>query len=180
MTTAADMRKACPPNPERIATCSHESLYWYSSPHDERGWLCVDCGWAPGEEPGYSPEHDRDRLWMKCWCLLHDMADAGLVSVSNSSGGDALASAAERIARDARTLDQESIVAILAKLCAGDGAFWRERHESILAGRDNRNRCHCGKLAHIWQSGPNGGTHYCSYEHSPDVMAGLVDSKEPF
>lgn len=153
MTTASEMRKKCPPDPARITTCEHRGLYWYAAAHDERGWLCVDCGLAPGEEPGYSPQHDRDHLYIKCSCILHDMADAGLVSISNSSHGEGVAHHAAQIARDARTLDQESIVAIIARLCAGDGKFWRERHESILAGRDNRDRCRCGRLAHAWCNG---------------------------
>lgn len=158
MTTAAEMRKQFlmrehPARDNGGPPCKHDSLYWYAAPHDERGWICVDCGWSPGEEPGYSPEHDRDHLETKCHCILHDMADAGLVSVSNGSHGDSLAASAAQIARDARTLDQESIVAILARLCAGDGAFWRERHESILAGRDNRDRCKCGTIARMWING---------------------------
>lgn len=147
MTTAAEMRKKVAGDPTRQSSCRHASIYWYPAPNDERGWLCVDCGFAPGEEPGYSPEHDRDLLHIKVWSLLNDLADAQLVSVSNSSHGDSIVAQATRIARDARTFDQESLVAIIAKLCAGDGKFWREQHEAILAGKDNRDRCRCGKLA---------------------------------
>lgn len=158
MTTAADMRKQFlmhehPARNNGGPPCKHDSLFWYPAPHDERGWLCIDCGWAPGEEPGYSPEHDRDHLRTKAWCILHDLASAGLVSVSNSGHGESIADEATRIARDARTLDQESLVAIIARICAGDGKFWREQHESILAGRDNRDRCKCGKIAEAWCNG---------------------------
>jgi hypothetical protein len=144
--------------------CTHnDGLYWYLSPHDERGWMCVTCFWRPGEEPGYSPQHDRDLLDVKVNCILMDLADEGLLSVSNGSEGDGLVARASRIARDERTLDQESIVAILAKLCAGDGEFWRKQHESILAGDDQRRRCACGKLAHIFC----GAAAYCSFACEP-------------
>lgn len=145
--------------------CDHEgSMFWYLSPHDERGWMCCDCFWQPGEEPGYSPEHDRDLIEVKCDNILLDLADEGLLSVSNGSHGESLAHHAAKIARDARTFDQESIVAILARLCAGDGSFWRDQHEAILAGKDTRRRCHCGKLARIFC----GGESYCSIEHEPE------------
>jgi hypothetical protein len=166
MSTASDLRKKHQPDPARVASCKHEGLYWYSAPHDECGWFCVDCYWSPGEEPGYSPEHDRDMIDTKCDCLVHDMADAGLVSISNSDHGYGIAHSAARIARDQRTFDQESIVAIIARLCAGDGKFWRERHESILAGRDNRNRCKCGKLSRISQSNGSGGWVNLCDEHA--------------
>jgi len=144
--------------------CTHEgSMYWYLSPDDERGWMCSDCFWRPGEEPGYSPQHDRDLLETKCNCILMDLSEEGLISVSNGSHGESLVAAAARIARDARTLDQESIVAILAKLCAGDGAFWREQHEGILGGNDPRRRCACGKIAHSFC----GDAAYCSVACEP-------------
>lgn len=146
-------------------------MYWYPAPHNERGWKCADCGFQPGEEPGYSPQHDRDLIYTKCWCILHDLADAKLVSVSNSGHGRSLADAAARIARDQRTFDQESIVAILAKLCAGDGEYWRELHEGILSGNDPRHRCHCGKIAHI----SCGGQHYCSFACEPDALNATRD-----
>lgn len=163
MTTAYDIRKKATPDSARVAACKHHGLYWYASPHDERGWYCVDCQWSPGEEPGYSPEHDRDHLETKVDCILQDLVMAELVSVSNSDHGHSIIASAVRICRDQRTLDSESIAAVLTRICAGDGKFWRERHESILAGRDNRDRCHCGKLAHIYC----GGKSYCSYECEP-------------
>ena len=43
-----------------MGDCKHNGMYWYAAPHNERGWKCVDCELQPGEEPGYSPQHDRD------------------------------------------------------------------------------------------------------------------------
>lgn len=156
MSRADDTRKstAAWSTPEKIAACKHEGMYWYSSPHNERGWCCVDCGWSPGEEPGYSPEHDRDLIRTKAWCILHDLVDADIVSISNSDHGESVASMAARKARDERCFDQESVARIILTIVAGDGAFWRERHEQILAGKDPRDRCHCGKLSNstTWDS----------------------------
>jgi hypothetical protein len=149
--------------------CAHDSMYWYLSPHDERGWMCSDCFFRPGEEPGYSPEHDRDHIETKCLCILHDLTDEDSLSVSNGSHGEGLARSAANVCRDKRRFDQESIVTILANLCAGDGKFWREQHEGILSGKDPRRRCRCGKIARCWSGGPNGGTHYCSFGHRPDA-----------
>lgn len=163
MGRAYDLRKNATPDPARVAACVHRGLYWYASPHDERGWYCVDCQFSPGEEPGYSPQHDRDLLHTKVSCILHDLVDAELVSVSNGSHGESIEAEAVRICRDQKTLDSESIAAVLTRICAGDGAYWRKHHEAILAGKDERERCHCGKLAHCF----TGGKSYCSFDCQP-------------
>lgn len=147
----------------RQSLCKHDGMYWYPAPHDEQGWRCVDCDLRPGEEPGYSPEHDRDLLRTKVGCVLHDLADANIVSVSNSSHGEGVTDAATARCREWRRFDQESIAMVLLLILAGDGAYWREMHEKILGGDDPRKRCHCGKLAHIYC----GGEAYCCFEHRP-------------
>lgn len=158
------------------ATCEHDDLYWYAAPADECGWVCADCGWSPGEEPGYSPEHDRSHIKTKVGSILHDLHDAGIIYVSNSSGGDGLTSHVAAWCKRNKTYDSVSIAArILANEAGGTHAtFWRERGESILEGRDNRNRCHCGKLAHISVGSGNGGwNYYCSYACEPERSKGL-------
>lgn len=172
MTKAYDIRKKATPDPARVAACKHSGLYWYASPHDEHGWYCVDCQWSPGEEPGYSPEHDRDLLETKVDCILQDLVMAELVSVSNSDHGHEIIAHAVRVCRDARTLDSESIAAVLTKICAGDGKFWREQHESILAGQDKRNRCACGKLSTRSVGTGSGWNYYCSFECEPKREGG--------
>ena len=57
---------------------------------------------------------------------------------------------------------------VLLQILAGDGDFWRDRHEKILAGNDPRERCHCGKIAHIF----SGGAAYCSGAHMPKLDDG--------
>lgn len=155
-------------------SCKHEAMYWYPAPHNETGWKCADCDFKPGEPPGYSPQHDRDLIRDKCWCLLHDLVDAELVSVSNSDHGESLASRAASIARYERRFDQESIVAILTRLCAGDGSFWRDQHEKILAGQDPRERCACGQLANCYCNGKRA----CCHEHLQIALG--RDPKEPW
>lgn len=93
-------------------TCAdgnHTGLYWYPAANEE-GWLCVDCEVKPGEPPGYSPQHDRSCLREKVWSLVHELADAKLISVSNSSHGEGLADAVTRRLHGSNRLDQYTII----------------------------------------------------------------------
>ncbi len=140
-------------------TCPHE-FFWYPAPHNETGWRCVNCQHKPGEPPGYSPELDRSDTYNKVNCLLMDMANHERVSVSNGSTGDAITSSVVKRCHETKRYDQESIVMFLAELCAGDGKYWRELGERIVAGEDPRPRCVCGKLAAIYSN----NSRYCSSE----------------
>jgi hypothetical protein len=173
MNQASEVRKrqAAHSTPERIAACKHNGLYWYAAPADERGWVCVDCGWSPGEEPGYSPEHDRSHIATKVGSILHDMHEAGIIYVSNGSAGEGIEHSVAAWCRRSKTYDSVSIAArILASEVSGTHAtFWRDRGESIIAGKDNRDRCRCGKLAKSWRGGEDGG-HFCSAACDPRQM----------
>jgi len=147
-------------------TCCHSGLYWYAAPADERGWRCADCGWQPGEEPGFSPEHDRSHLRTKVRCIVHDLHEASIIYVSNSDCGERLTDIAADHCREHRLYDSVSIARVVLEL-EGDAKhakFWRDRGEGIIAGKDPRNRCWCGNLAHQWCN-QNGGQHACSNEH---------------
>jgi hypothetical protein len=159
MPTASSMREHFKKHhdAERMAKCDHaEYLFWYGSPADERGWICADCGWMPGEAPGYSPEHDRSHIHTKTDSILHDLNDAGIVCVSNGSSGEAIASAvADRCVREG-IYDSVSIARFILELGADSHAkFWKDRSDSIINGSDNRDRCRCGKLANCttWRDG---------------------------
>ncbi len=154
------------------STCFHGSLYWYAAPADERGWRCADCGWQPGEEPGYSPEHDRSHLRTKVSCIVHDLHEAEIIYVSNSDCGEALTDQAAACCLKHSLYDSVSIARVILDLEGNreHAEFWRKRAEGILAGKDPRNRCWCGKLADQWCN-LNGGTHACSFEHM-DIALG--------
>ena len=149
------------PTTRRPKTCAHDSLYWYPAINEE-GWKCVDCGLRPGEPAGFSPAHDRSHTKVKCACVLHDLADANLLSVSNGSEGDALAARAAKRCTETGRYDQHSIVMFLADLVANDGRFWRETSEGILAGKDPRKRCACGALATSYSISNGVSRAFCS------------------
>lgn len=148
-----------------MSDCAHSGLYWYAAPANEKGWKCVDCGWQPGEDPGYSPEHDRSHIETKVGGILHDLHDAQIIYVSNSSGGDAITAAVAARCVAEKLYDSVSIARLIVELCCGErhAAFWRDRGEAIVAGRDMRDRCHCGVLARVY----TGGKGFCSMGHVP-------------
>lgn len=169
MSTADDMRRHFKEHhdPARIAACSHDSLYWYGSPADEQGWICADCGWSPGEQSdeGYSPQHDRELIRTKVEGILHDLHEAAIIYVSNGCGGDSISDmVAGRCERDG-VYDSVSIARFILEIEASEqhAKFWRERAESILEGRDNRNRCACGRLSRCSRGNGDGTwTYLCS------------------
>jgi hypothetical protein len=135
--------------------CEHESMFWYSAPANEQGWRCANCNFQPGEPPGYSPLHDRDLLHVKVWSILDDLHNHEIVYISNGSEGDVLVRDATTRCREERVVDQESIARVLLQIVAGDGKYWREKHEQFLAGNDPRDRCRCGALSTCttWRDG---------------------------
>jgi hypothetical protein len=144
-------------------TCEHE-YHWYASPCDEAGWRCAFCEHKPGEPAGYSPQLDRELIGRKVYGVLTTMADADIVYVSNGSEADHMVAMVARLCVDTATYDSETIARMLIEIRANDAhaKFWRDRGESILAGKDNRNRCHCGALA-TWTrvGGPGKSEHGC-------------------
>lgn len=142
--------------------CEHE-YHWYLAINEE-GWRCCSCGDKPGEPPGYSPRLDRDEVQRKVWAVLSDLHDHNFVHVSNGSHGDFLtARVADQCVSTGR-YDQKSIALFLLESLAGDGEFWKLRGESIIAGNDNRDRCHCGALARVF----SGGKSFCFSHHMDD------------
>lgn len=158
-----------------LKVCEHAAMYW-TPVTNEDGWRCADCGYKPGEEPGYSPEHDRADLRDKVDSLLHYLHEQDLVSVSNGSEGEGIVSYVTSEMREAGTYDQQSIiVAIVSYGRESHAKFWKERGDSIVAGRDNRERCHCGKIATSSISNGDGTwRRYCSLACEP------ADTGEPF
>jgi|SRR5882672_3034311 len=142
-----------------------ECDYYYYPETNEDGWRCATCGHRPGEPAGFSPKLDRERIYLKVGGILHDACDADLVYVSNGTGADLLTSAvADRCVKEGR-FDQYSILLFLLEEMTLDHAkYWRDISESILAGADKRDRCHCGELAKMYIN----GKHYCCMVHAPE------------
>lgn len=163
------------------STCTHNGLCWYAAPATEAGWKCADCSWQPGEPPGFSPQHDRSHLSTKVWCITNDLHDASIIYVSNGTSGDALAAAATTLCQQRKLYDSTSIARVILELDADDrhARFWRDISEGILAGRDPRDRCACGKLSRItsWLDGGQRVT-ACCHEHM-QVAKGR-NQEEPF
>lgn len=135
------------------STCPHNGLYWYAAPADERGWKCIDCGWRPGEEPGYSPQHDRSHTLVKVESILHDLHEAGIIYCSNASEGDMLAHIIANRCKRLGVYDSVSIALFILQSEADTRHrhFWKEQSDAIVAGKDPRPRCHCGALAAVSQ-----------------------------
>lgn len=152
-------------------TCRHENLYWFAAPADERGWRCIDCKWQPGDEPGYSPQHDRDRIGLKVGCILHDMHDHGIIYVSNSSCGEDLTSQVVGRCCALGVYDSVSIALFILEQEASERhrKFWKDQSDAI-AGRDPRSRCWCGAIATSFTyGGPHGKITRCQKHSSLDL-----------
>lgn len=130
-------------------TCTHESIYWYPAVNED-GWKCVDCGAQPGEPPGFSPVHDRERLFHKVDGILRDLHEAGIIHVSSGSEGMAIAEAIEARCRDLGLYDQYTIASqILLALAERHAKYWAKVSDGILSGSDPRERCACGALGTV-------------------------------
>lgn len=133
--------------------CEHD--YHYFAEINEAGWRCPICGDKPGEPPGFSPQLDRKRLEMKVFAMLNTLHDADLIYISNGTMGDAVVDAVGARCWNEKRFDQYSILLFILELMADSHAeYWRKVSEAIMAGKDERPRCHCGKLSTV-SSGDN-------------------------
>ena len=161
--------------------CTHSNSLFYFPHINEAGWKCADCGFQPGEPPGFSPQTDREEIWTKVYCLLNDFSNADLINISNGSEGDYLTAIVADKCKHADRYDQYTILRfILEEIQPGHADFWENISKGILAGKDPRDRCACGELA-------TGRTHkngkrvdYCSkHRDYGDIIANEPDSTEP-
>lgn len=139
-----------PPGEVALVGCQHE-FYWYAAMNEE-GWRCCTCKHKPGEPPGFSPALDRSLIAIKVMCLLNDLSNANLVYVSNGTGGDELAEDVARQCQAREIYDQRSILGfLLSRMTHGHAKYWKEVSDGVVAGKDPRRRCACGKLARVYQ-----------------------------
>jgi hypothetical protein len=140
--------------------CQHD-FHWYLQDCNEDGWMCCACKHKPGEPPGFSPELDRKEIERKAWAILHELCDAKFIYVSNSTAGDSISSHVADMCRGAGFYDQWSVAkCILDTLAPSHGTFWKGISDGIIAGKDPRDRCHCGRLSNR----SIGDRHFCSSE----------------
>jgi hypothetical protein len=129
-------------------TCPHDHHY-FPAPN-ENGWRCLLCNEKPGEPPGFSPQLDRARLGEKVFALLNELCNTDLVYVSNGTGGDVIIIDVMARCRKEQRYDQYSILLfILDAMTERRALYWSKISEGIVAGRDERERCACGKLATV-------------------------------
>lgn len=142
-------------------TCKHEFQYYLES--NEAGWRCCLCEHKPGEPTGFSPELDRVQLERKVFAVLDGLHNADVIYISNGTGGDMLmADVAERC-REVNRYDQYSIALFVLEATAPRHAeYWKQISDAIVAGKDPRDRCHCGKLATVTSFANGNTTRRCS------------------
>jgi hypothetical protein len=138
------------------SNCKHPEFYFYPTPATEAGWKCSACPFKPGEPPGFSPGLDRSHTQIKVMGLLLDLHNHDFVYVSNGSHGEGLEhTVAERCKAEGR-FDQYSILLfILEAMTPSHAKYWKGVSDGIVAGKDPRNRCPCGKLAQVYTSRGN-------------------------
>jgi hypothetical protein len=152
----------------------HEHEFYYYLSVNEEGWRCCSCDFKPGEPPGFCPELDRDRLYTKVSGILHDIHDANIIYVSNGTAGDGLTSFIVERCKEEGRYDQESIALfILESSAPGHSRYWKPITDGILAGKDPRERCACGKLPCVY----TGGKRFCSECHEKHWRSELEDER---
>ena len=142
-------------------TCKHTAGAWWRLATNEDGWYCQSCREKmPGEPPGFRPDLDRSEIREKVSSILMEMHEAKLVYMSNSDHGESIAGLVTKTCNEHLSFDQYSIIEFIMIELRGHGRYWTGISEAVLAGKDQRSRCHCGKLANHWSD----GKHTCS-EH---------------
>lgn len=140
--------------------CKAHEFHFYPDYAQERGWRCCFCSEKPGEPPGYSPQLDRERIEAKVYGILDTVHQADLIYISNSCHGDAIVSGVAERCREEGRYDQGSILAFIVGDQDKHAEYWKKIGDSIIAGKDIRERCPCGKLANTY----SGGLAACGFE----------------
>jgi len=130
--------------------CPSELVSWHLDACNEAGWHCADCGLKmPGEPPGYRPDLDRSAIGAKVDSVVNWLHESELIYVSNSSEGESLTGKVAEECKRTSTYDQMSIIIMIA-MNKENADYWKKLGEDVLAGKDPRRRCHCGKLANTF------------------------------
>jgi len=163
------------PKPGPCKKCGSLEHTFYFAAINEDGWRCVRCDVSPGEPPGFSPEHDRALIENKVNGLLHDLADAKLVHVSNGSAGEAIMAVVSAECRKRGRFDQGTITMLIVEAWAkGHAEYWAKVSDGILTGEDPRNRCPGGKLANCSKGTATGWVYSCMQKDCTSCSSGDV------
>ena len=113
-----------------------EDVFWNPATNED-GWTCLDCC-KPGENLGYRPDFDQDRIERKTWCLLQSFHEAKLIYVSNGTMGEIVAENVGRRCRVEGVYDQYSILRFILEdpNMAGHADFWKTRAERHRLGAE--------------------------------------------
>jgi len=123
-----------------------DQLFWYPA-INEQGWKCCSCGHQPGEPAGYSPHRDKALIEIKVSGLLHDVADANLISISNGSHGEGMTAIVARRCVDLDRYDQTTILRLIFEADASHCDYWHKVGSGVRTGEDPRRRCPGGRLS---------------------------------
>jgi hypothetical protein len=117
--------------------CEHD--YVYEMDPNEAGWMCSLCKHRPGKPPGFSPVLDRQEVELKVDAVLWALDEAGVIHLSNSVMGEAVAGEVVAVCRKRDAFDQYSIAEFAMTLLAGQHrAHWQAVARGALAGDGGR------------------------------------------
>lgn len=157
------------------AKCNGKEFRWRSSPCNEDGWECCSCNNKPGEPSGFCPQLDRELVAVKIHDLLlalsGHLGGTEFIYVSNGSMGEVVVASVAAACRATSFYDQGYILTrILVALGEANGSdYWQRISKGILAGKDPRERCPCGRLANLF-----------SNQHEPRCSGCHANQVEPF
>jgi hypothetical protein len=138
-------------------TCTCGGQLFYYAAINEDGWKCSACGTQPGEPKGFSPALDRALIKTKVSGILHDVAGAKLIHVSNGSAGDSIEACVAAECQRLGRYDQGTILMLIVEGWAkGHADYWQPIADGIIAGNDPRDRCAGGRLATMYRGGTKG------------------------
>ena len=87
--------------------------------------------------------------------LLHDVADAKLISISNGSHGEGMTAIVVRRCVELDRYDQTTILRLIFEADASHCDYWHKVGSGVRDGHDPRERCPGGRLAtcYSWKDG---------------------------
>ena len=132
---------------------------------NEEGWSCVNCGFVPGEPPGFCPQLDMEELPQKIEAILlfltGDTGPSRLVHVSNSSHGESIICSVYEWCCNSGRRDAKSIIHVIFDDC-GHSEYWAKIRDGVLSGNDVRDRCRCGALSTCTRMAKGKTEHICN------------------
>lgn len=138
----------------------HEGPLTWRMCTNEDGWHCLNCDKKIATElgDGFNPHYDEMHIRAKVESILSDLHHSNIVYMSNSTDGEYTARQVADMCKEKRRFDQYSIVEFIMVSCQSHSAYWNKIGENVRKGKDDRKRCHCGKIA----KASSGGKYRCN------------------